>query len=394
MTCFRELFKRKGRILAKVKKSPKKYYWLKLKEGFFEEDTIEWLEEQENGVYYSNFYLKLCLKSLKTNGILIRNVGEILIPYDIKKLAEMTRVKIDTAIVAMELFKKIGLVQILDNGEIYLTQLELMVGSETSKAELMRNKRAREKKQCSGGGNNVTKKLPKCYTDIEKDKETELEQEQDLEKEQDTERDKDKKKEKESKMNIQTDADTETEAGTAEDRKISSCGSYINNNIRSVDKSDKSDMELAGKNSQFEMKQIFENKQFGIETIGKNNQSEMKVIGKGNTSTGSNNTKYLAIDLEEESSDSSLKVYKHFEKCGFIVTSQLMEFISEDIKSYGEEWIMDAATECVKRGKSNNYGYLTGILQNWITKGRNYKEICESKANASAYAPMKSIFDE
>ena len=394
MTYFRKLFKRKGRILAKVKKSPKKYYWLKLKEGFFEEDTIEWLEEQENGVYYSNFYLKLCLKSLKTNGILIRNVGEILIPYDIKKLAEMPRVKIDTAIVAMELFKKIGLVQILDNGEIYLTQLELMVGSETSKAELMRNKRAREKKQCSGGGNNVTKKLPKCYTDIEKDKETELEQEQDLEKEQDTERDKDKKKEKESKMNIQTDADTETEAGTAEDRKISSCRSYINNNIRSVDKSDKSDMEPAGKNSQFEMKQIFENKQFGIETIGKNNQSEMKVIGKGNTSTGSNNTKYLAIDLEEESSDSSLKVYKHFEKCGFIVTSQLMEFISEDIKSYGEEWIMDAATECVKRGKSNNYGYLTGILQNWITKGRNYKEICESKANASAYTPMKSIFDE
>lgn len=394
MTCFRELFKRKGRILAKVKKSPKKYYWLKLKEGFFEEDTIEWLEEQENGVYYSNFYLKLCLKSLKTNGILIRNVGEILIPYDIKKLAEMTRVKIDTAIVAMELFKKIGLVQILDNGEIYLTQLELMVGSETSKAELMRNKRAREKKQCSGGGNNVTKKLPKCYTDIEKDKETELEQEQDLEKEQDTERDKDKQKEKESKINIQTYADTETEAGTAEDRKISSCRSYINNNIRSVDKSDKSDMEPAGKNSQFEMKQIFENKQFGIETIGKSNQSEMKVIGKGNTSTGSNNTKYLAIDLEEESSDSSLKVYKHFEKCGFIVTSQLMEFISEDIKSYGEEWIMDAATECVKRGKSNNYGYLTGILQNWITKGRNYKEICESKANASAYTPMKSIFDE
>ena len=89
----------------------KKYYWLKLKEDFFEEDTISWLEEQDNGVYYSNFYLKLCLKSLKTGGVLIRNVGEILIPYDISKLAEITRVNKDTAIVAMELFKKIGLVQ-------------------------------------------------------------------------------------------------------------------------------------------------------------------------------------------------------------------------------------------------------------------------------------------
>ena len=127
--------------MPKVSSSAKKYYWLKLKENFFEGDTIEWLEEQENGGYYSNFYLKFCLKSVKTNGILIRNVGEILIPYDVKKLSEITRVKIDTVIVAMELFKKIGLVQILDNGEIYLTQLELMVGSETSKAQIMRNKR-------------------------------------------------------------------------------------------------------------------------------------------------------------------------------------------------------------------------------------------------------------
>lgn len=127
--------------MPKVSSSAKKYYWLKLKENFFEGDTIEWLEEQENGGYYSNFYLKFCLKSVKTNGILIRNVGEILIPYDVKKLSEITHVKIDTVIVAMELFKKIGLVQILDNGEIYLTQLELMVGSETSKAQIMRNKR-------------------------------------------------------------------------------------------------------------------------------------------------------------------------------------------------------------------------------------------------------------
>ena len=29
----------------------KKYYWLKLKEDFFEEDTISWIEEQENQYY-------------------------------------------------------------------------------------------------------------------------------------------------------------------------------------------------------------------------------------------------------------------------------------------------------------------------------------------------------
>ena len=66
----------------------KKYYWLKFKEDFFDEDTIQWLVEQNNGKEYCLFYLKLCLKSLKTNGILIRSVGEILVPYDVKKLGE------------------------------------------------------------------------------------------------------------------------------------------------------------------------------------------------------------------------------------------------------------------------------------------------------------------
>ena len=164
----------------------KKYYWLKLKEDFFDDDTIEWIEEQPNGEKYSLFYLKLCLKSLKTNGILVRNVGEMLIPYDIKKLAEITRTDVDTVRVAMELFKNIGLIQILDNGEIYLTQLKNMVGSETSKAQLMRNKRAKEKQKCleepkNNDGNNVTEVLPNCYTEIETDIEKEKEKEIDKE---------------------------------------------------------------------------------------------------------------------------------------------------------------------------------------------------------------------
>lgn len=109
-----------------------KFYWLQLKEDFFESDAIEWLEEQEpNGRDYAYFYLKLCLKSLKSNGILIRSVGNILIPYDNKKLAELTKMDFDTVTVAMELLKKIGLVQILDNGEIYITQLENLIGSKS-----------------------------------------------------------------------------------------------------------------------------------------------------------------------------------------------------------------------------------------------------------------------
>lgn len=173
----------------------KRYYWLKLKEDFFEEDTIEWLEEQENGKEYCLFYLKMCLKSIKTEGILIRKVGNILVPYDEKHLAKITNTDFDTVVVAMELFKKIGLIQILEGGEIFIPGMDEMIGSETEKAKFMRNKRAKEKEQLLDSNrieqssnnvtqnsnkvtidsNNVTNVLPKCYTEKEKEKEKEKE---------------------------------------------------------------------------------------------------------------------------------------------------------------------------------------------------------------------------
>ena len=118
--------------------------------------------------------------------------GTMLVPYDAKQLGKITNTDIDTVRVAMELFKNIGLVEVLENGEIYLTQLENMVGSETSKAQLMRNKRAKDKDltNSNNSGNNVTKMLPNsyqgeenCYTEIETEQEKETEQEIDLEKE-------------------------------------------------------------------------------------------------------------------------------------------------------------------------------------------------------------------
>lgn len=109
-----------------------KFFWLQLKEDFFDDDAIQWLEEQKpNGRDYAYFYLKLCLKSLRTNGILIRNVGEILIPYDNEKLAELTKMDFDTVVVAMDLLKNIGLVKILENGEIYMNQIEKMIGAKS-----------------------------------------------------------------------------------------------------------------------------------------------------------------------------------------------------------------------------------------------------------------------
>lgn len=122
----------------------KKYYWLKLNENFYEEDTIVWLEEQENGVSYVNFYLKLLLKSLSEEGKLVRYVGETLVPYDTKALSKLTNTPVDTVVVAMRLFIEIGLIKQLEAGELYMTQINEMIGSETESAVKMRRLRARE----------------------------------------------------------------------------------------------------------------------------------------------------------------------------------------------------------------------------------------------------------
>ena len=179
--------------------SSKRYYWLKLKEDFFDEDTIEWLEEQENGRDYVLFYLKLCLKSLKTDGHLIRAVGDMLIPYEVKKLAEATHTDFDTAVVAMELLKQIGLVEVLDSGEIYLTKLHEMVGSGAGNANAQRQKRFRDrKKQALLGGvsegvtedvTGVTEGVTNSNGEIEyRDKEIELDKEIETDKEKATAR--------------------------------------------------------------------------------------------------------------------------------------------------------------------------------------------------------------
>ncbi len=142
--------------------SEKRYYWLKLKEDFFDDETIQYIEEQENGYRYSNFYLKLCLRSLRSNGHLIRIVGDTFIPYDVKSLARLTGVDSDTVCRAMDILQAVGCVKIMESGEIHISQLKEMVGTETDKARIMREIRVRKKIN----GNNVTPALPECYPDV------------------------------------------------------------------------------------------------------------------------------------------------------------------------------------------------------------------------------------
>ena len=149
-----------------------KFYWLQLREDFFDEDAIDWLEEQPNGKEYILFYLKLCVKSLRTNGVLIRRVGNMLLPYDHVKLGELTKTSPDTVIVAMNLLLQIGLVERLENGELYLTQVENMIGSQSKGAFKKQQQIARRNVNLIEGGARVEKIPPDI--EIEKEKEIDI----------------------------------------------------------------------------------------------------------------------------------------------------------------------------------------------------------------------------
>ena len=107
----------------------KNYYYLKLKENFFESDELKILESQENGYLYSNILLKLYLKALKNDGKLVLNEY---IPYNAKMLATITGHNIDIIEKAIKVFQALHLIEILDNGTIFMLDMQKMIGSISS----------------------------------------------------------------------------------------------------------------------------------------------------------------------------------------------------------------------------------------------------------------------
>ena len=118
----------------------KKYYYLKLKDNFFDSDEMIILESQQDGYLYSNILLKLYLRSLKIEG---RLAFSDLIPYDSQMLAALTRHQVGTVEKALKMFEALGLVEILDNGAIYMTNIQNFIGQSSNESDRKRIYRER-----------------------------------------------------------------------------------------------------------------------------------------------------------------------------------------------------------------------------------------------------------
>lgn len=150
----------------------KKYYWIRLKTDFFDQDTIDFLMGQENGAKYVVIYQMLMLKTAQQNGLLATKTNEIMIPYDVKKIVRDTKYfDFDTVTIALELFKKLGLVYEEENNILKLTEVEKLVGSEGKSAQWMRDKRARDNahKQITTSSQTTSQSDREIDIDIEKD---------------------------------------------------------------------------------------------------------------------------------------------------------------------------------------------------------------------------------
>ena len=125
-------------------KETKRFYWIKLRTDFFEQDEIDFLMSQPNGCQYIVLYQMLCLNTANNSGELATRIGEVIIPYDANKIVRDTKYfDFDTVTVALELFKKLGLIYEAeeDCSILRISNISGMIGSESAGKEAEKKRR-------------------------------------------------------------------------------------------------------------------------------------------------------------------------------------------------------------------------------------------------------------
>ena len=159
----------------------RRLYWIKLTDRFISSDTVDFLMSQKDGANYVVLYQMLCLKTVNNGGVLARELGELIVPYDVDKIQRDCKwFTADTVRVALELYKKLGLVYENNHGILAITDFEKMIGSQTYSAEKKElQKQRREEKLLTEGGTKGGTKVENFPPDkdiyIEKEKEKEKE---------------------------------------------------------------------------------------------------------------------------------------------------------------------------------------------------------------------------
>ena len=156
-----------------------RYFWLKLHRNFFKRHDIRILENMPNGKELVLFYLKLLTESVDHEGRL--RFSDTL-PYSEEMLASVTDTEAETVRTAMQIFREYKLLEIQEDGTIFLPAAAKLLDSET-----YQTKRKREAAEAASLLPGVETTPDGVILTLEKE----------IEKETDTDTEKDKDKESE-----------------------------------------------------------------------------------------------------------------------------------------------------------------------------------------------------
>ncbi|WOF40667.1 phage replisome organizer N-terminal domain-containing protein [Lactococcus lactis] len=164
----------------------KKYYYMRLKENFFDSDEMIILENMDNGdgIIYSNILLKLYLRSLKYEGRLMFNER---IPFNPQMLSTIVRHPVGVVEKALKAFVDLGLVEVMDNGAIYMLDIQNFIGKTSTEADrkkIYRAQIAKEKglliEDGQMSGQMSDKRTPESESEIEIESEIESKSDDDV----------------------------------------------------------------------------------------------------------------------------------------------------------------------------------------------------------------------
>lgn len=156
----------------------KRFFWLKLRETFFNETYIKAMRTFKNGDSLVLTYLEMALYSLKSNGVIER--GELT-----PSLADEISIAINEPVArvkkTIEMLTKARVAE-LDGDRLYLTEMMKLMGAESSSAERMRRLRSKKSdeigvtpaSQCDSAVTSPVTKSVTTEIESEKEKESEI----------------------------------------------------------------------------------------------------------------------------------------------------------------------------------------------------------------------------
>lgn len=124
----------------------KRYYWLKLPDGFFRQKAIKKLRKIAGGDTYTIIYLKMLLVAMKQDGRLYFEGVEATF-YD--ELALDLDEEVENVRVTVMFLIQQDLMQLIDETEYSLSECAKMTGSESTSAARVRKYRSKEALQCN-----------------------------------------------------------------------------------------------------------------------------------------------------------------------------------------------------------------------------------------------------